>query len=79
MNDSDETLPSDIEELASKTVKSLLPEKFKNSKQKCITNVRLGANRIEHLTNEKVLLPYFNHLSKNYKPLGVLLNDSCEK
>lgn len=69
MSDSDESLPSDIEETAENVISSLLPEKsrlvyetvFNRYEQWC------ARKKVENIANEKVLLAYFEELSKSRK------------
>lgn len=64
-----ESVPSDIEEAATNVVSSLLPEKSRVKYEKAYK--RFGEwceeKKVKNTANEKVLLAYFEHLSKYYK------------
>ena len=66
----DESLPSDIEEQASKAISGLLPEKSKSKYEIAYAKYDKWCTekKIRNLANEKVLLSYFNILSNVCKP-----------
>lgn len=71
MSDSDsESVPSDIEGIAQTVVNSLLPEKSRAAYEQTYERLEEWCKQkhIKNSCNEKVLLAYFEHLSKHSKP-----------
>ena len=68
MSDSD--IPSDIEEAATKVISSLLPDKSRVKYELTYSRYEKWCveKKINNVTNEKVFLAYFEHLSKTQKP-----------
>jgi integrase len=67
MRESDsESIPSDIEATAENVVASLLPEKSKDAYEQTYVKLEIWckAKGIKNIHNEKVLLAYFDYLSK---------------
>lgn len=70
MGDSDsESVPSDIEGIAQNVVDSLLPEKSRQRHEQAYVKLEdwCKGKGIKNSSNEKVLLAYFEHLSKHRK------------
>lgn len=69
MSDSEESLPSDIENSAQNVVSSLLPQKSKATYEMTFNRYEEWCikKKVKNITNEKVLLAYFEELAKNRK------------
>lgn len=72
MSESEESLPSDVEEVAKDVVANLLPRKSKATYETAYTNFQKWCEdkkiKIEKKVSEKVLLAYFSNKSKVFKP-----------
>lgn len=68
MSDS-ESLPSDIEEAATNAASCLVPVKSKEKYEMAFQRFSSWCDEknVKNITHEKVLLAYFDHLSKQYK------------
>ncbi|KAJ3645769.1 hypothetical protein Zmor_023402 [Zophobas morio] len=67
MSDSEaESLPFETEEAATNLVSSLFPDKSKTKYEKRFTDW-CASKKINHDARQKVLLPFFEDLSKSYK------------
>lgn len=69
MSDSEVSLPSDIEETAGNVISSLLPEKSRSVYETAFNRYEEWCihKNAKNITNEKVLLAYFQQLAKNSK------------